>query len=191
MSNLAKVIVLAEDEQHQRLICQYLYRLPAHVAGGREFQQHDIRTLIAPGGRGSAEQWVRTKYPAEVKEYRRRSARQWLALIVAIDADAGPVDQRHRQLRQALQDAGLEIRGNDEAIVHLIPKRNVETWILCLNGEQVNEVIDYSRKEGVYKLIATSAATLFQWSRPNAAVPTHCVPSLEAAIPEMRRLEEG
>ena len=138
MSNLARVIVLAEDEQHQQFICHYLYRLPADAAGGRRYEHHDIRRVIAPGGRGSAEQWVRRQYPAEVKEFRRRSRRLRLALIVVIDADTGQVDHRDRQLRQALQDAGLDVREADESIVHLIPRRNIETWILCLSGKQMD-----------------------------------------------------
>ncbi len=28
-----------------------------------------------------------------------------------------------------------------------------------------------------------------QWTRPNATPPPHCVPSLGAAIPEIRRIE--
>jgi hypothetical protein len=189
VSSLARVIVLAEDERHQRFIRQYLYRLPAHAAGGRQYEVHDIRPVTAPGGRGSAEQWVRKQYPEEVKEYRKRSAHRKLALLVAIDADTGEVDRRVRQLREALEQAGLAARANGETIVHLIPKRSVETWIVCLSGEQAVELTDYSRRGDVDALIPAAAATLFAWSRPNAMPPANCVPSLSAAIPEVRRLE--
>jgi len=173
--------VLAEDERHQRLVRLYLYRLG--------YQRHDIRLLPVSGGRGSGEQWVRERYSAEVREYRRRSARSRTALIVAIDADTDEVDRRLRQLREATERAGLAARAIGEAIVHLIPKRNVETWIWCLCGRPVDEITDYSQEVDVDGLIATAALTFFEWSRANATPPAYCVPSLAAAIPEVRRLE--
>jgi hypothetical protein len=71
----------------------------------------------------------------------------------------------------------------------LIPKRNVETWVLCLGGRQVDENTDYSREGGIDELIKPAAITFFSWSRPNVTPPACCVPSLLAAIPEVRRLE--
>jgi hypothetical protein len=141
------------------------------------------------GGRGSGEQWVREAYAPEVKEYRRRSASLRIALVVAIDSDTDEVDRRLRQLREALEQARLSARAAAEVIVHLIPKRNVETWILCLSGSQVEEITDYSHEGNVDTLIAAAALTFFEWSRPHATPPLHCVPSLSAAIPEVRRLE--
>jgi len=190
VSSLARVIVLAEDERHQRFIRQYLYRVPAHAAGGRQYQTHDIRAVTAPSGRGSAEQWVRSQYPAEVKEYRRRSKKLSIALIVAIDADTREVDQRLRQLREALEQAELAVRADGDTIVHLIPKRNIETWLFCLSGENVDELTNYSQSPDIDALIPVAAATFFQWSRTNAVPPGQCVPSLAAAIPEVRRLEQ-
>jgi hypothetical protein len=142
-----------------------------------------------PGGRGCGEQWVRDKYPKAVRSYRGRSARAETALIVAIDADTGDVEQRLRQLRKALDQAGIATRAEREAIIHLIPKRNVETWVLCLSGRQVDENTDYSGEGGIDELIKPAAIAFFDWSRPNAAPPALCVPSLLAAIPEVRRLE--
>jgi hypothetical protein len=162
------------------LVRKYLYKL--------RYRPHDIRFLSVPGGRGSGEQWVRGQYSAEVKEYRRRSARAGTALIVAIDADAGEVERRLRQLREALDQAGLAARTVGEAIVHLIPKRNVETWILCLCGRSVDEITDYSREAYVDGLIAMAALKFFELSRANATPLQECVPSLSAAIPEVRRL---
>ena len=175
------VIVLAEDERHQRLVRQYLYKLGRHG--------HEIRFDPLPNGRGCGAQWVRDKYPKAVTSYRGRSARAKTALIVAIDADTGDVGQRLRQLREALDQAGIATRAEGEAIIHLIPKRNVETWVLCLSGRQVDENTDFSREGGIDELIKPAAIAFFDWSRPNAVPPGHCVPSLLAAIPEVRRLE--
>jgi hypothetical protein len=119
---------------------------------------------------------VRERYPKAVISYRGRSAR-------------AETDRRLRQFREALEQAGFGARTEDEAIVHLIPKRNVETWVLCLSGRRVDENTDYSKEGGIDELIKPAAITFFSWSRPNATPPAPCVPSLLAAIPEVRRLE--
>ena len=181
MSRPSQVVVLAEDERHQRFVRRYLYRL------GRS--RHDIRFEDLPSGRGCGEQWVRERYARAVRAYRGRSARAGTALIIAIDADVGDVDRRLRQLREALEQAGSATRTDGEAIVHLIPRRSVETWILCLSDRPVDEITDYRQEGDVDRFIPTAALTFFAWSRVNATPPAHCVPSLLSAVPEVRRLE--
>jgi hypothetical protein len=106
-----------------------------------------------------------------------------------IDADAGDVSRRFRQLRDGLTQEGLERRSPEERIVHLIPRRNIETWILNLNDNPVDEETDFHHAPGVDDLIDSAAQTLFEWTRPNAVIPSFCLPSLRFAIPEIRRLE--
>jgi hypothetical protein len=110
-------------------------------------------------------------------------------LIVAIDANGGNVERRLEQLRTSLSAAHLESRGNRERIVHLIPKRSIETWILCLTGKFVDEEKDHSSDRDIDQLLKPAAEILFDWTRPNAAPSNTCVPSLRAAISELRRLE--
>jgi hypothetical protein len=109
---------------------------------------------------------------------------------VAIDADTGDIAHRTRQLEQSLAVDGLTPRAGGERIIHLIPRRNIETWILNLNGNEVDEETDY-RPQSLDDLIVHAARTLFEWTRPNSALPVHSTPSLRAAIQELRRLEEG
>jgi hypothetical protein len=132
---------------------------------------------------------VRERYARAVKAFRGRSARAKTALIVAIDADKGTVDRRLQQFRESLLQAGLAARTDGEAIVHLIPKRSVGTWVLCLSGRQVDEDTDYRREDNIERLIPDAAITFFEWSRPKATPPAHGVDSLRLAIPETRRLE--
>ncbi len=181
MAKPSLVIVLAEDARHQSLIRRYLSR-----AG---FDRHQIRLVELPSGRGCGEQWVRTQYAKQVKEFRRRGASASTALVIAIDADTYTPEQRSAQLRTALEQAALEPRGAGERIGHLIPKRNVETWILGLAGENVDEVSDYKSRAGVEQLIQRSAETLFTWSRANTGAPMNCVPSLRVALSEIRRVD--
>lgn len=179
MSKPSLVLVLAEDQRHQSFVRRYLYRLG--------YSYHEVHAEPMPSGRGCAEQWVRQRYAKVVAEYRSRFART--ALVVAIDADKGSVDERARQLRDALTEAQLPQRTAEERISHLIPKRNVETWILCLAGEKVDEDTDHRHAPGIDERIKAAAETFYECTRKNVTVPGHCVPSLQSAIPEVRRLD--
>jgi hypothetical protein len=181
VARVSLVIVLAEDERTQRLIYRYLQLL--NYAG------RDIRFEPLPGGQGSGEAWVRTRYPQDVRAYRARAARAESSLVAAIDADVGDVGRRIRQLDESLTAEGLSQRTAGERIVHLIPKRNIETWIFNLNSRPVDEETDFSRAAGVDEMITSAARTLFEWTRLNAIIPPHCVPSLRLAIEELKRLE--
>jgi hypothetical protein len=180
LTRASQVIVLGEDERHQHLIRRYLYRLG--------YSPHDIRFEPLPSGRGCGEQWVRNVYADAVRAYRSRSARAKSGLIVAIDADTGEVERRLRQFRVSLEQANVPARSEDKEIVHLVPKRNVETWVLCLTGRIVDEITDYSRTHELDRLISRAAVHLFEWSKERATVPPECVPSLLTALPELTRL---
>lgn len=180
MARASQVIVLAEDELHQRFVRCYKQKL--------RFSE-GIRNEPLPSGRGCGEQWVRERYANAVKAYRWRSAKAETALVVVIDADVVDVDRRLRQFRDALTYAGLNPRADDETIVHLIPRRNIETWILNLNGRGVDENTDHRHERDIGMQVTSAAATLYEWTRPNARLPDHCVPSILSAIPELRRLE--
>ena len=179
MGKPSSVIVLAEDQCHQRFIWRYLERL--------NYSRHEVRNEPLPSGRGSGEQWVRNRYADAVKAYRMRSARAQTALIVVIDADAHSVNERCRQLEAALELEEINPRGEQEKISHVIPKRNIETWILCLNGEHVDEECDYKGQVNDNQ-IKPAALVLFEWTRPNARVGQNCIDSINRAIPEVQRL---
>jgi hypothetical protein len=180
VARVSQVIVLVEDERQQRFVRSYLRQL--------NYTTHDIRVDPLPSGRGSGEAWVRTRYPQAVRAYRARAARARTALVVAIDADSAHISHRSRQLEESLATEGLSHRNAGERVVHLIPKRNIETWILNLNGHPVDEETDFSR-EAVDDLIVSAANALFEWTRPNAIIPPHCASSLRSAIDELKRLE--
>lgn len=169
--------VLAEDRNHQSFAKGYLRRLG--------YAHHQIVLEPIPSGAGSGEGWVRDNYARMVLEFRRRSARAASALVVIIDADDHQSSRRQRQFAAELDVA----REDMERIVHLIPKRNIETWILCLDGQTVDEAADYSKDTGIDDRIVPAAQAFFAWTRPNASPPNHCIPSLYAAIPEAQRLE--
>ncbi len=183
MTNASQVVVLAEDGRHQQFVRKYLDRLGYRV--------RNIRFEPLPAGSGSGEKFVRENYARAVKEYRARSAKAQSARVVVIDADADAVEHRQRQLRERLTVSGMKPREDGDRIAQWIPRRAIETWVLCLAGMQVNEDADYRHDAAVDAMSVTAAAERFHaWTRRGFELPPHCVPSLRAAIPEARRIEE-
>jgi hypothetical protein len=180
MSSPSQVIVVVEDGRHKMLVYRYLshHRL-----------EKMTRIVLSPSGRGSGEHWVRRKFVQEVSAYRKRHAKT--ALIAVIDADTHSVQDRLRQLDRALAESGKPaVDTSDEQIARLVPKRNVETWILCLNGHLVDEEIDYKwTRDDWSDVIPPAARVLFDWTRPNAELPNRCVDSLRRGVEELNRLE--
>lgn len=179
MAKPSQVILLVEDTQHERFICRYLRRVG--------LKNRAMRIRKSPAGKGSAEQWVREQYASEVSACQRRQAET--SLIVVIDADTYTVEQRMRQLDQVLQKAGIHLQSSSDRIARLIPKRNLETWILCLNNVPVNEDEDYSKSYSDWtELISKAAVALYQCTRPTASLPSSCVDSLRLGICQLQNV---
>lgn len=126
-----EVTILCEDIQQQVFARRFLINCGFHP--------RKIRLLPLPQGKKSGEQYVRQKYPAEVKAYRSKSSYRSVCLVVLIDADTKTVDERLRQLDKALEEASQTKRLLTEKIAVLVPKRNIDTWIFYLKGEVVDE----------------------------------------------------
>jgi hypothetical protein len=171
---IADIILLVEDLRTELLLRRYLQRL------GQDSGK--VRALRIPDGKGSGEQFVRVRYATEVRALRAAHAKT--CLIAAIDADTGTTAQRRQQLERALRDAREPARDARERILNLIPKRNVETWILCLDSIAVDEVKDYRRSSGSQ----AGCSSPLRWTRPNAAPPGICVESLRECLSEFGRI---
>ena len=182
MNDPSRVIALVEDEHHEMLVRRYLKRCG--------WNEHEMRMNRSPSGRGSAEGWVRKEFPKEIKAYRRRQASAQTDLIVMIDADAHSVQERLNQLDQALTASAQQAVAEQERIARLVPKRNVETWILCLNNQpDLDENTNYTREgRNWHDLIPPAAETLSRWTKSPDKLPTHCLSSLRIGVRELRRL---
>jgi hypothetical protein len=151
---------------------------------------HQVRFNPVRSWNGAGEQRVRENYAEEVRRFRRRHANAATALIVVIDADTRSVPSRLAQLAATLQAGGIEaVNLRTESIAHLVPKRNIETWILCLNNTRVYEDRDYKQNGDWSDRTRRAAEVLFQWTRLNHPLPEHCVPSLSSGVIELRRLQ--
>jgi hypothetical protein len=178
MSNRrAEVVILCEDTQHEVFLRRYLLKIG--------FPSRRIRVQKSSLGRGAGDQFVRKRYPFEVREFRRRRALMKIGLAVMVDADTRTVVERHQELSRRLEESALQPRGDAEEIAILVPKRNIETWIHHLLGKTVDEETDYPRL-GRPSECKAAVLALSQWSD----CPRTCPPSLQEGWRELRRLPQ-
>jgi hypothetical protein len=182
VTKASRVVVLIEDMRQRQLIWRYLDRTGLYA---RQVRFNPVRSW-----NGAGERRVRENYPEEVKEFRKRHAKAGTALIVVIDADTGSVQRRLSQLADSLQAGHLDaVDPKKESIAHLVPKRNIETWILCLNDTPVDEAADYKEHGDWSERIRRAAEVLVQWTRRTEPLPDHCVLSLQIGVAELKRLK--
>jgi hypothetical protein len=174
------IVIVCEDKQQEVFACHFLRK--------RGFVlDRNVRVEICPKGAG--EQFVREKYATEVNGYRTKNYRLGM-LIILIDADNGTVENRLKQLNNALIKGSQEPRKPNEAIAIFVPKRNIETWVhYVLTGETVDEEREkpypkFDRNEAICKPGVEKLAT--QCSQGN--LDENAPPSLQAACSELQRL---
>ncbi len=117
-------------------------------------------------------------------------------MFVMLDADTRSVQERLKALDESLAGAGRKRIGFDgDPIARLVPKRNVETWVLFLTskGDElagINEDQDYKHSKTPDEWssrVPEAAETLFRWTRPNADMPPKIIDSLRRGIDEIPR----
>jgi hypothetical protein len=188
MSKPTAVIVLCEDNRTFSFTRSYLKK--CGIRSG-------IRPVISQ--RGSGFTFVVNSFPAQVNAYRLAKARIHTWLIAVVDADTGTVAQRlgemDRKLAQAQEQRVRAMHIQDEKIARLVPRRNIETWILALNASSVDETENY--KEIIHKsnedwavLIPAAAETFFTFTRKDAVLPDNLIDSLRLGIDEMHRVSQ-
>lgn len=154
---------------------------------------------MAPAGRGSAEQWVRENFARQVGKFRARNAKASSVMFVLRDADRKTVQERFDDLDEALCSAGLaKIDPEREAVARLVPKRNIETWILCLSNHSgllaVDEEQDYKNTQddnGWSALIPQSAESFLSWTQRTGDLPDAMLNSVKTGIREAHRTLQG
>ncbi len=120
--NRVQIVILCEDLQQQVFAYHFLKKR------GFNINPKNLTIRTSPKGKGAGEQFVRKRYAAEVKEYRRKNYRSGM-LVVLIDADTETVKATLKDLDNALIENSQELRKPDEKIAIFVPKRNIETWI--------------------------------------------------------------
>lgn len=171
------IVILCEDKQQEVFAIHFLQK--------RGFTlDRNFRTEICPKGAG--EQFVREKYAKEVVEYRRQKNKRSGMLIVLIDADKKTVEERLKQLDDALIENSQQLRQPSEAIAIFVPKRNIETWIHYLQGTNVDEETEYTKfkKQSDCKQYLDQLVNQCYQGNLEENAP----PSLKAACGELQRI---
>jgi hypothetical protein len=177
MSDYSKITVLCEDRQQEVFARYFLTSLGIHP--------RRIYYDICPSGKQAGEQYVRENYPKNVISYRRIAHNIEAGLVVLTDADIMRVEQRLRTLDAALANSEVNSRKPTERIGIFIPKRNMETWIYFIRGDEVNEndIYPHLDKAGEYK----SAIETFARNR-NQTPFDGLLPSMQMACSELNRI---
>ena len=126
MGDQSRVEVLCEDKKHEA----FARRLLERMGVGRR----RVHVEKAPSGKGAASRWVMDRY-AEVRRRARAKRHQLrLGFLVIVDGDSEGRDARFREAHPP----GNE-RSADERVALWIPTWSIETWVLWLNGADVDE----------------------------------------------------
>ena len=175
----ADITILCEDRAHANFVRHYLKK--------RGFNNRQLRPVPWDGS-GSGQQFVLQKYATEVKAYRSQANHLSLGLITVIDADRQEVRNVQQRLERQLQDANIENREADEHIALLVPKRNIETWIVYLQGTPVDEESEY-KQHSLAKNYKQAGITLDEQlgQQPRA----DCPQSLQMARDELKHRLPG
>ena len=135
MKRHADIIILCEDNAHANFVRHHLKK--------RGFDPRKLRPITASSGSGA--QFVLQRYAGEVEAYRSKANYLSRALLTVVDADTQEVQHIQRRLEEQLQNVNIQNRRADERIAVLVPKRNIETWIVYLQGDSVDEESDYKK----------------------------------------------
>ena len=108
------IVLLCEDLQQAVFVRRFLKRRGLDTGQMRVKQCSD----------GSAEQFVRERYPVELKELRRRHPKT--VLIVVIDGDREGVRRRRASLADACRAADTEDRTAADPVVVIVPTWNID-----------------------------------------------------------------
>ncbi len=104
-----------------------------------------------------------------------------------IDADQRTTAEIRQALQEQLALTHAEPIQPDEPVCLFIPKRNVETWVVCLLDGQANETGDYKPvvKDGQPQ---ESGVRFGEAVRNGQAPQPNWVQSLKDAVPEAQRI---
>ena len=170
-----RIVLLCEDAATDTFVRRFLRR--------RQFKARDIRTLPIPHGPQSGEQWVRQKYPSELKAIR---SRQNAFLIVVTDADTHTTQARRSQLDDECNVEQVPARKPADPVIIIVPRRNIETWFAYLDGESVDETVDYNAYKS--KNPRPFAEELYRMCHEAQKLRSPVPPSLAESCQEYRKL---
>ena len=138
VSRRVQLVLLCEDTQQETFVRRFLIR--------SGWDTRRLRVEKGHKGGGSAEQFVRERFPCELHAYRSKRAHVAQALIVMLDGDDAGVEERLRSLGDSCRSQKVPVRNARDRVAVFVPTWRIETWIAYLNGEDIDETKrDYPR----------------------------------------------
>lgn len=151
------------------------------------------RTVVWPKPRlKGGHTFVKDNLP-HVAKLVRRKASEALALVVVVDADSMGFKARLEEIRTKGNLTGATW---ERHVALCIPSRNIETWVLWLNGEQeLDERTDYSKRVknqrgGAADSIREASQAWFDRDTGRRAIEETRLPALTHARAEIDRLSQ-
>jgi hypothetical protein len=175
-----RITILVEDETLERFARGVLLEFG--------FSRHELRVISYPVGKGSMKDWVENQYPDQVKTLRSKAYQQ-IGLLVGTDADENTVQQRMNKLAEALQNANMAAREDNERIVLWVPRWNVETWILHFLGDTRDEDTNYKAEVKKPNFVVVAQAFVEEYREWKGDDTIATLPSLTNAYSETQRFE--
>ncbi len=179
MNRRVQMILLCEDRQHETFARRFL-----HKSG---WPARRLRVVIAPRGRGSAEQFVRERFAIELAAYRSNRNRVGQGLVVVCDGDRRGVIGRTDDFAEGCRAQSIQPRDDDDRVAFMIPTWNIETRLAYLDGSSVVETkTDYPRLKRP-RDCQPHVERLYQMCQQKS-LRQPAPPSLDAACLEYQRL---
>lgn len=130
MSRRVRVVLLCEDRQHEAFVTRFLREVG--------WETRSLRVERAPAGRGSAEQYVRERFPAELQAVREKRGEN-AYLFVMVDGDNQGSAGRRASLAATCEEHRINPPSNADQLLVCVPTWSIETWLAYLGGETVDE----------------------------------------------------
>ena len=170
--------VLCEDAQTKSFIVEIL---KAHGIITRR-----IKVINYPCGKGCGSAFVNREYPREVHLLHELNF-QKLVLVVCTDADNFSVDTRKKMLDDSVSKNLSKWNRENRFIILFIPKREIETWIHFLRGEDVDEKMEF-KHSGKPETCKEEAHKFADYCRGLLEMKTEPLPSMVEAKKEYVRV---
>ena len=178
MSRNVRITLLCEDAQHEAFCKRLIRRLGWNL--------RNFRVERSPSGRGSAEQYVRARFPTELQALRSKGGEK-AYLVVMIDGDDKGVAERRASLDTACAERQIAPSGDADQVLISVPSWNIETWLAYLDGQVVEESRrDYPRLDRPRDCLPHVRTLADMCSQNTLRLP--CPPSLEDTCIQYRRV---
>ncbi len=165
----SEIVVICEGGADENFIRTFLKK--------KGYDKRAVRVCDYPHGKGAGEQFVRNRFPKELKEIRRRQGK---FLVVMIDGDGFTVAERRAQIAAACRTHEVPPPTEKDPVFIGVPMRNIETWFCYLSGLAWSEETD-CKSHRTDDLAAPAAGQLFYYCYKEQRLPQPAPQSLVQA----------